>query len=351
MLPDGATNAIRIEGIGSTTFRTLHLFLIARIPPMLVGGQCATPTNCAIAARETDGISGDDLFYYVSANGSYCGATPLATSADNMREWQLTESSCSTTHAKNLDVQYLWGTTRTAFDRADDVVGDQVRIMYVLPADANRDRQLDLNGTLANSVGSWQNWLSARTGGRTYRLDTYQGALDIGFYQMSRTDAQARSGGEQFVRDTVERELRNAGVLNGNKRYAVFYEGGSTFACGGAAWPDEKPGLTAVMYLRAVLANGNTCGGNTFAASPTAPPTYWEFAMVHDLTHTLGIVSRIAPNHTLDGHVNTDPTDLMYAGPLSWNPSVLDYNHMNYYNAAGLPTGIQNLATSTFLKP
>jgi len=43
--------------------------------------------------------------------------------------------------------------------------------------------------------------------------------------------------------------------------------------------------------------------------------------MLHEILHTLGVVATCAPNHTLSGHVSDDPRDLMYAGPLPWQPS------------------------------
>ena len=73
--------------------------------------------------------------------------------------------------------------------------------------------------------------------------------------------------------------------------------------------------------------------------------------MLHELLHTLGIVSPAAPNHVLSGHVNTDATDLMYAGTLPWRPAALDVNRSNYYNPTTLPFGLVNLATSPYLLP
>ena len=67
--------------------------------------------------------------------------------------------------------------------------------------------------------------------------------------------------------------------------------------------------------------------------------------MLHDLMHTLGIVSRSAPNHTVayPAHV-PEPTDLMYSGPSPWRyggAMVVDVGGDDYQGpnvAPGLPT-------------
>jgi hypothetical protein len=87
---------------------------------------------------------------------------------------------------------------------------------------------------LANTVGSFQTWLGGQTGGRTLRLDTYQGALDITFLRIGRSNATMVGYGA-FVRDTIEKDLATAGFAAAGKIYAVYYDGGSTFACGGGS--------------------------------------------------------------------------------------------------------------------
>jgi len=238
---------------------------------------------------------------------------------------------------------------RTTIDRPDDVVGSQVHVVYVLPSDGI-DRQLDTDGTLGNTVGSWQTWLSGQTGGRVLRLDTYQGALDITFVQLARSNATMMSYGA-FVRDTIERDLTAAGLVVSTKIYAVYYDGGSTFACGGGAWPPALPGRVGALYLQGTPPGATPCNMNPFATSPTSAAGYVEFAMIHELMHTLGFVSSAAPHFTAAGHVSDSPTDLMYAGSLPWTPSTLDVGQDDYYRPGGLPSGVLNLATNAYLTP
>jgi hypothetical protein len=73
------------------------------------------------------------------------------------------------------------------------------------------------------------------------------------------------------------------------------------------------------------------CELNSFAAA-SAPPTYWEYAMLHDILHGLGAVATCAPNHHLAGHVSDFANDLMWAGNQPWLfPAKLDIGRDDYY--------------------
>ncbi|HLO13751.1 MAG TPA: hypothetical protein VK206_02905 [Anaerolineales bacterium] len=61
---------------------------------------------------------------------------------------------------------------RSIGDRADDVSGYQVHIIYVLPSDGT-DRGLDTSGRLNISVCAFQHWLIGQTGGPGLRLDHF----------------------------------------------------------------------------------------------------------------------------------------------------------------------------------
>jgi hypothetical protein len=243
-------------------------------------------------------------------------------------------------------------------DLPDDFSGPQVHMMYVIASDGV-DERLDLNRTpsknIHNSVDAFQHWLSIQTGGRQLRVDTYRGALDITFYRMKLTDAQIANfrpgggspGGGIYVRDAIEAELNTAGFARPGKIYAVYYGGSSQYACGGGAWPPTLPGHVAALYLRGTPKSAPACNSNPLGASPTTPG-YWEFAMIHEILHTLGYVPNCAPHSTKDGHVSDSQTDLMYAGPLPWQPRDLDFGHDDYYAHAS--NGCQDLATDAYLR-
>jgi hypothetical protein len=238
---------------------------------------------------------------------------------------------------------------RSTSDRPDDISGPQVHVMYVLPSDGS-DRHLDTADVLENTVGSWQTWLGGQTGGRVFRLDTYHGSLDVAFVRLTRSAASMTSYGA-YARDTIEKDLTTLGLVVAPKIYAAYYDGGSTYSCGGGAWPPTLPGRVAALYLQGTPPGAAPCSTNPFATSPTSAPHYIEFAMIHELMHTLGFVSTGATHFTLAGHVSDSPTDLMYAGSLPWAPATLDAGQDDYYKPGGLPTGVLNFALSSYLTP
>lgn len=220
---------------------------------------------------------------------------------------------------------------RAVTDRTDDVGGAQIRVMYVVPRDGF-DRVLDTDGTLARSVASFHAWFQQRSGGYALRFDRSGDALDIGFFRLPRTTAEMADAGA-FVVSEIDRLMGEAGLLSPNKIYLVYYDGTSRHACGGAAWPPNVPGQVAAMYLQA-QPSGGSCA-TSFVSSPTSPPGYWEFAALHDLLHTFGIVSRSAPHHQDEypAHV-PENNDLMFTGTGSWmiGPSmIIDVGNDDYF--------------------
>jgi hypothetical protein len=233
---------------------------------------------------------------------------------------------------------------RRTRDRADDIAGPQVKVMYVLPADG-QDEELDIDNTLAISVEAFQRWLERETGGRRIVMDTANGRLDIAFARIRRTDAQLASAGA-LLRDRIEDELEAMGFRTPGKMYAVYYAGGSRHACGGAFWPPTLPGRVVALYLRGTPSGAPPCSSNQFATSENIPG-YLEFSMLHEIFHGLGIVPACAPNHTQAGHVSDDPSDLMYAGSRPWTPQFLDVNRDDYF---GHRNGCADLRDSPYLQ-
>lgn len=231
---------------------------------------------------------------------------------------------------------------RATADRRDDVRGPQVHALYVLPSDG-ADRRLDTNGTIAASFANWQGWLRGQTFNNGIRLDTSGGELDVTFVRLSRTDAQLASRG-LGLRDALEDELRAKGSVRAGKVYAAYYDGSSAAACGGGAWPPRLPGAVAALYLRATFGPGATCYEPERSRSGLQ---IMDFAMLHELMHTMGYVPSCAPNHTRDGHVSDSPRDLMYAGDEPWRPAVLDVGSNDYFHAHIL--GCSEFAVSRYL--
>ena len=234
---------------------------------------------------------------------------------------------------------------RATADRPDDVSGPQVHLVYAVPADGV-DRGLDTNGVIAGTVSVWETWLAGQTGGRMLRLDTYQGADDITFVRLPQSNAELASAGV-YVRDRIEADLKADGLIVPGKIYGVYYDGSGAPTCGGGALPPVLPGQVGALFLHGTPPGAPPCDSNQFH-SPGQAPGYLDFAMLHELLHTLGFVPSCAPHFTLAGHVSDSPNDLMYAGPLPWNPTTLDVGHDDYFDAH-IP-GCLDLSNSPYLE-
>jgi hypothetical protein len=168
--------------------------------------------------------------------------------------------------------------------------------------------------------------------------------LDVSFHRLSQTGSALAQRGV-FIRDAIEQELRGAGFDREDKVYAVYYDGATTAACGGGAWPPTLPGAVGALYLRATYGAGLPCYDPALSRSGLQ---IMDFAMLHEVLHTMGFVPTCAPHHTRAGHVSDDPRDIMYAGPEDWRPSILDVGQDDYYHAHIL--GCRELAESTYLE-
>lgn len=248
-------------------------------------------------------------------------------------------------------------TSRALTDLPDktNIVGNKmVHLVYAVPAD-RADMRRDLNGELANTTTSWNRWLRSVSGGREFVLDTLQDGvtLDITFVRLTQTDAALGGTSDIYKHDAVQAAVQSALPYVSGKTYAVYYEGTNTTRCADApntnALGTNGSNHTVVMYLQGAVTGYLPCLANGFPKTSTAEAGYLEITMIHEISHGEGVVSFNAPNHTLNGHVNTDPSDLMYAGDFQWRPSSLDVNGKNYYQSKGLPAPIVNLYLSTLL--
>ena len=253
-------------------------------------------------------------------------------------------------------------TNRSFADQPDDNSDPQIHIVYAVPADG-QDNRFDLGGIIANTTGSWNNWLGNQAGGRRLRIDTVNSdTIDVTFVRLPYTEAMLESYGTK-KRDQIEITLGSVMELSDNKIYLVYYDGPNPRTCADAPHPPQLDGRVAVYYLHGLEGTKyrpctnltDTVNGMPFAASPTAAPGYVDFSALHELLHAQGLVDFNAPDETLNGHVGSDANDLMYAGTQNWGcvepkgQCTLDVSRKNYYNPAGLANGLKNLADSVFL--
>jgi hypothetical protein len=239
---------------------------------------------------------------------------------------------------------------RAPTDRPDDEPGTpQIHFVYVLPSDG-ADRAFDTSGAISNSVASFETWLSTKTQGRTLRVDTSGGSLDISYLRLTRTDAEIAS--DEPIVTGLHNDLVASGFDTPNKIYAIYYDGTSSTACGTGEWP----GNYVALYLKGLPQGPVPCDSNPFAGAG-GMPAYREFSMLHELMHAHGIVAPCAPNYQQvgpGGHVADDANDLMWAGTGSWVPSgwasvYLDKGNDDYFRAP-IP-GCVDLDESPYLTP
>jgi hypothetical protein len=268
------------------------------------------------------------------------------------------------TRSQSVAATFSCPTTRATSNRADSTTAYKVKFLYVVPSDRT-DRALDTNGTICQSVKAQYNWFTSQTtNAAALRYDLSGSMLDIQFVRLSKTDAQMRGSGNTgdintgiaYVRDRIERELTAMGVINDSRKlYAVYYDGTSDWACGGAAWPPLLVGKVVAMYLNGLPSSSYPCSSNPIGGSSTTPG-YIEYAMLHETLHGLGFVADAAPDEHSSGHVYDSPRDLMYAQRPGtsdpywdiWSGLVLDYGRNQYYGHGG---SYLDLAKSAFLDP
>jgi hypothetical protein len=259
---------------------------------------------------------------------------------------------------------------RSELDLPDDAPEPQVRVLYVLPSDGVDD-ELDVDGTICNSVLAWTQWLSGQTEGRTLRLDTADGTLDIGFVRLDLTDAIMHGSSEAldvdtgfaYVRDRIERELLQMGMLEPHELYAAYYGGTSEYACGGGAYPPVLVGQVGAIYLGGEIRGSPPCDQAPWG-QPDLVPRYIEYAMLHELVHSLGIVDAAAPHEHSSGHAFDDAQpsperDLMYSprpgmndppwGVYAAGGLVLDLGRDDYFDQPD--RAFVDLSRSAFLEP
>lgn len=231
---------------------------------------------------------------------------------------------------------------RSTVDRPAEVSAPQIHLIYMIPSDGV-DVGYDTTGAIAGSVGHFQYWLIGKTG-LMLRPDIYQDRLDISFLKSTRSDAANAAHGTQML-SRLYAEVRAAGFDDPDTKYLIYYDGTNRLTCGEAM----QGGPAAVLYLKGSV-DGRSCGDG-FSLGHGPRPGFWEFAMLHEVIHTLGMVDSDAPHHydSSPWHVQ-DAADLMHSGGGLWTPTLLDRDNDDYYGLA-VPAGVRNLMNDPILVP
>jgi hypothetical protein len=180
---------------------------------------------------------------------------------------------------------------RSLVDRADDVNGYQVHLVYVA-LNGSVDVAWDTNGKIDSWVTEANSWLMAKVG-RKFIFDTYQGSTDVTFMQSKYTAAELCSGSCQALKK-LETEYAGQDISYNRSKSLVFviYDNLDPNSCGWA----RRPGNLALVHDMAPSA----CSGDQL----TYGLSFEALCLIHELIHTYGI-----------SHKCSDSSDLMIGSP------------------------------------
>ncbi|HET6586002.1 MAG TPA: hypothetical protein VFG69_21240, partial [Nannocystaceae bacterium] len=325
---------------------------------------------CAKDDADADPPSSTDTSASTTDDGApESGATSFSSTSGRI---DTSAGSSSSDGSTGTDPSVLPGCpeVRAETDLADDSSDPQVRVLYVIPSDSVDD-ELDLDGRICSSTLGWTQWLLDQTGGRRLRLDTSGDVLDIGFVRLEVTDAVMHGSspepdvetGFAYVRDRIERELLQMGMLAPHKIYAVYYGGTSEYSCGGGSYPPLIVDQVGAMYLGGQIPGFPACDEQPWGEADLVP-RYIDYGMLHEIMHTLGLVDPLAPHEHASGHAfddgEADPQrDLLYSqragmddpdwGVYEPGGLLLDLGRDDYFEQPGAT--IVDLSRSVFLEP
>jgi hypothetical protein len=228
----------------------------------------------------------------------------------------------------------VWCGSPATADRAPNVVaGNAVRWVHAIPSDGPDDLA-GLAAVMQADAEQIDAWWRGQDPARTPRNDVAAfscGAqLDITTVRLPRTSAQLSPLGGRF--STIVDSLEAAGLDSPFTKLVVYYDGPTTDnnVCGQGG-SDSSGFGAAVVYYR-------SCTGVSTAA-----------VAAHELLHTLGAVSRSAPNdcgNEQGGHTCDNEADLMHPsiGGEPLTSKLLDPGRDDYYGHSGGWTDTQDSA-------
>jgi len=168
---------------------------------------------------------------------------------------------------------------RSLVDRPDDLVGYQIRLIYVVPADVS-DRNLDTNGTISKWIEEVRKISRVQTG-LTPRFDTYQDKFDIGFLKSKYTVTQLIGPSGTLAADDLLRKELPIAEQNSLKGIGFIIDGKvtKTSYCGYANLPGK--------YFTAWL--GESCWEDSDWYNNRPHITWIARTILHEWLHNLGV--------------------------------------------------------------
>jgi hypothetical protein len=217
---------------------------------------------------------------------------------------------------------------RVTDDRPDDFNGYQIHVNYVLPSDGI-DEELDTNGLIETSVASFTRWFKAQAAGRSLRLDTCDGKLDVRFLRLSDTASSLKTKGVGILQH-IERALKHRDPINPRKIEAVYYGAEMEDICATSPTPPSYPGHVVMIFPKGTLTSPmpTPCAQSQVGAS-AAQPGHIDMLMLWAVVHALGVAAPCAPHYRDGGLVTDSAADLLSAAAPSAS-SVLDAGRDDY---------------------
>jgi hypothetical protein len=229
------------------------------------------------------------------------------------------------------------GAGESQTDRPDTVTGEQVHLVYAVPADG-ADNFAAVANRMADDMTSIATWWTGQDASRAPRFDlaTFPAGtcVDISSVRLPDSSGSLVGGSAAFQR--VANDLITSGFGSDFKRYVIYYDGPPVEpnVCGTGAG-DFGHGLGfAIVWL---------------AGCSNAPS---DAVAAHELVHALGAVPAGAPHECPppnEMHVCDSTLDLMYwldsGQPLATR--FLDINHDDYYEH---PTNGIDIRNSLWLR-
>lgn len=225
------------------------------------------------------------------------------------------------------------GSVATA-DRVPNVIaGNPVHWVYAIPSDG-ADSLSTLADVMQSDADQIDAWWRGQDPTRVPRNDVATfpcgQQLDITTLRLTGSSGQLAPLQDRF--DAIVDALESARLDSSFTKYVVYYDGPTADAnvCGQGGSIASGFGVAAVYY--------RSCVGVSTAA-----------VTAHEILHTLGAVSRAAPNDCGDensGHTCDTESDLMYPaiGGESLAEKVLDPGRDDYYGHSGGWTDTQDSA-------
>ncbi len=261
-------------------------------------------------------------------------AAPAAGEGASARPSQLSSTASAIEPRSAVVAATAWCGQAAQADRVPNAIaGNPVHWVYMIPSDG-ADNLSAVAGVMQSDAEQIDAWWRGQDPTRTLRNDIASfscgSQLDITTVRSSRTSAQLMPVGPRF--GAIASSLEQAGLNSPFTKYIVYYDGPLSEAniCGQGGSESSGFGV-AVVYYRA-------CTGVSTAA-----------VAVHEFVHTLGAVSRSAPNGCDgedSGHVCDAQEDLMFpaVGGGALSAKILDIARDDYYGHSGGWTDTQDSA-------